>query len=334
MYAIIFAASLLINGISSSDVIVLDEANFEHLTQLNSGATTGDWFVKFYAPWCGHCKRLAPVWEEVATEVKGQVNIAKVDVTQNRALGKQFNVKGFPTLLLFRRGKMVKYSGSRTKDALAKWAISAEATDALPGPTVPLEDRIIAHSNHISPPSTGNYYGPSDAFSGVQQNWMEQLVNNAALSDVSFIIGNQRMKMYGIKALLANISPVLKQQLYDGANGDDNSEQCIEYLDISPNAFTSIIRGSLGINPNINDENVREVMKASQLLQIDDLVTECQRYNSDKVKQRVKHVIVPGLLIVEGAFSHASVYNDIIWISGTIAAYVDEDGTNRLIDGG
>eukprot|EP01084_Bolivina_argentea_P072003 130784_1 len=143
MYAIIFAASLLINGISSSDVIVLDEANFEHLTQLNSGATTGDWFVKFYAPWCGHCKRLAPVWEEVATEVKGQVNIAKVDVTQNRALGKQFNVKGFPTLLLFRRGKMVKYSGSRTKDALAKWAISAEATDALPGP-IPITEKALS----------------------------------------------------------------------------------------------------------------------------------------------------------------------------------------------
>eukprot|EP01083_Nonionella_stella_P078214 213902_1 len=108
---------------------------------------------------------------------------------------------------------MVKYSGSWTKDAFAKWAISAEAT-ALPAPTIPLKDRIIALEDriialedriialedriivHIPPPSTGNYYGPSDAFSSVQQNWMEQLVNNAALSDVSFIIGNQRMKMY------------------------------------------------------------------------------------------------------------------------------------------
>jgi len=119
---------------SEGDVVELDQSNFEHLTQLNSGATTGDWFIKFYAPWCGHCKRLAPTWEEVATELKGEVNVAKVDVTQNRALGKQFGVKGFPTLLLFRRGKMVKYSGARDKDSLVAWAKTADGSDAIPGP--------------------------------------------------------------------------------------------------------------------------------------------------------------------------------------------------------
>ena len=101
----LFALLSLIFGIvySEGDVVELNESNFEHLTQLNSGATTGDWFVEFFAPWCGHCKRLAPTWEEVATELKGQTNVAKVDVTQNRAIGKQFGVKGFPTLLLFRK---------------------------------------------------------------------------------------------------------------------------------------------------------------------------------------------------------------------------------------
>merc|ERR1712244_160992 len=110
---------------------------------MGSGATTGDWFVKFYAPWCGHCKRLAPTWEEVATALKGKVNIAKVDVTQNRALGKQFGVKGFPTLLLFRRGKMVKYSGARSKEALVEWAQTAEATEDLPGP-IPVTEKAIS----------------------------------------------------------------------------------------------------------------------------------------------------------------------------------------------
>merc|ERR1719266_407908 len=126
----------------NSDVVELTSDNFEHLTQLNSGATTGDWFIKFYAPWCGHCKRLAPTWEEVATELKGQVNVAKVDVTGNRALGKQFGVKGFPTLLLFRRGKMVKYSGARTKDALVEWAKTAEGDDDVPGP-VSVTEKVL-----------------------------------------------------------------------------------------------------------------------------------------------------------------------------------------------
>ena len=74
-----------------SNVVELTVANFEHLTQASSGSTTGDWFVEFYAPWCGHCKRLMPIWEEVADALKSEdnsyVNIAKVDVPAHRELG-------------------------------------------------------------------------------------------------------------------------------------------------------------------------------------------------------------------------------------------------------
>merc|ERR1712087_517438 len=84
-------------------------------------------------PWCGHCKALAPIWEEVAMELKGKVKVGKVDVTQNEPLGDRFGVQRFPTLMLFKEGKMVVHdSDERTKKSLVAWALSAETTDVIP----------------------------------------------------------------------------------------------------------------------------------------------------------------------------------------------------------
>ena len=69
----------------------------------------------------GHCKKLQPVWEEVATALKGEVKVAKVDVTENRALGSRFDIKGFPTVKFFRNGEVYPYKGSRSKDAFMNY---------------------------------------------------------------------------------------------------------------------------------------------------------------------------------------------------------------------
>merc|ERR1719238_611836 len=74
-----------------------------------------DVFVEFYAPWCGHCKSLAPVWEKLAAEFdkNEDVIIAKIDSTANEVEGVQ--VSGFPTLKLFKKGtnEVVEYNGAR-----------------------------------------------------------------------------------------------------------------------------------------------------------------------------------------------------------------------------
>jgi thioredoxin-like negative regulator of GroEL len=59
----------------NSDVVVLGDTTFAEKTK------TGDWLIEFYAPWCGHCKKLAPTWEELATKSKGNFNVGKVDCT-------------------------------------------------------------------------------------------------------------------------------------------------------------------------------------------------------------------------------------------------------------
>ncbi|CAH0559393.1 unnamed protein product [Brassicogethes aeneus] len=81
----------------------------------------GKHFVKFYAPWCGHCQNLAPVWESLAKsmEFEEDVTIAKVDCTQNREICNRYEVKGYPTLLWIEDGKKLdKYQGQRSHENL------------------------------------------------------------------------------------------------------------------------------------------------------------------------------------------------------------------------
>mgnify|MGYP000303671584 CR=1 FL=1 len=61
--------------------------------------------VDFWAEWCGPCKMIAPVLEELAGEYEGRVQIAKLDVDQNRASAEKYGVRGIPTLMLFEGGE-------------------------------------------------------------------------------------------------------------------------------------------------------------------------------------------------------------------------------------
>ncbi|CAM9569872.1 unnamed protein product [Phaeothamnion confervicola] len=118
-----------------AEVVILGTANFEHLTQAATGATTGDWFIEFYAPWCGHCKRLEPTWKELANELSTEVNVAKVDVTANRPLGTRFGIRGFPTLMFFRHETMYLYKGKRNLEAMAEFARGGyKAAEGMPVP--------------------------------------------------------------------------------------------------------------------------------------------------------------------------------------------------------
>lgn len=101
-------------GSSRRDALELADADFDYLA-----AEHETMLVKFYAPWCGHCKKLAPQFEKAASRLKGSVQLAKVDCTAHSETCARFGVSGYPTLKIFRNGKdSAPYDGPRTADGI------------------------------------------------------------------------------------------------------------------------------------------------------------------------------------------------------------------------
>jgi len=116
-------------GAPRAQVVDLTTEDFDSSVQ---NGTTGPWFVKFYAPWCGHCQRLAPKWEQLAERLQGEVTVAQVDATVEKELAERWAVEGYPTLILVAESAGYVYEGARSVEALEAYARGGYAQD--PGP--------------------------------------------------------------------------------------------------------------------------------------------------------------------------------------------------------
>ncbi|WCJ37479.1 Protein disulfide-isomerase like 2-2 [Euphorbia peplus] len=92
------------------------------------------WIVEFFAPWCGHCKKLAPEWKKASNNLKGKVKLGHVDCDSEKSLMSRFNVQGFPTILVFGADKdsPIPYEGARSASAIESFALAQLETNSAP----------------------------------------------------------------------------------------------------------------------------------------------------------------------------------------------------------
>ncbi|KAH7251752.1 thioredoxin-like protein [Fusarium tricinctum] len=139
---------------AKSAVIELLPSNFDDIV-LKSGKPT---LVEFFAPWCGHCKTLAPIWEDLANtyeHAKDKVQIAKVDADAQRDLGKRFGIQGFPTLKYFdgKSNKPQDYKSGRDLESLTKFLV--EKTGVKPKKKLELPSEVTYLNDATFPKAIG-----------------------------------------------------------------------------------------------------------------------------------------------------------------------------------
>lgn len=86
-----------------SKVLQIQDSDFDELL-----TDDGLVVVDFTAPWCGPCRKIAPLMEQLAEEYEGRVKVAKLDIDQNKINAKKFGIKSIPAVLIFKGGEMVE----------------------------------------------------------------------------------------------------------------------------------------------------------------------------------------------------------------------------------
>jgi len=171
-----------------SDVITLTDDNFQKLVM----DSEDHWLVEFYAPWCGHCKSLAPEWEEAAQKLSGEVKLGALDATQAEAIAQKYQIKGFPTIKLFPAGKKSKaqdYNGPRDATGITEYALKSLEAAGVPVKT---------------PQVTGNNNFASDCTSGkiCVVMWAPHILDSSAKDRI------QLLETYGTIAKTMRGKPV------------------------------------------------------------------------------------------------------------------------------
>ncbi|THG06934.1 hypothetical protein TEA_021411 [Camellia sinensis var. sinensis] len=168
--------------------VELNSHNFDELVLKSKEL----WIVEFFAPWCGHCKKLAPEWKKAASNLKGKVKLGHVDCDAEKSLMSRFNVQGFPTILVFGADKdsPFPFEGARTASAIESFALEQLETN-------------------VSPPEVTELTGP---------DIMEEKCGSAAICFVAFLPDILDSKAEGRNKYLEMMLSVAENYVWAAAN--------------------------------------------------------------------------------------------------------------------
>lgn len=137
-------------------VLILTDKNFDDVL-----AHFENVLVMFYAPWCGHCKKLKPEYKAAAkilADDGSEIKLAKVDATEEKELGKRFEVQGYPTLKFFISATPIDYQGPRDTAGIVKWV-----TKKTQPSTTPLSDSDALEAAKSANDVLVVFFGPEDS---------------------------------------------------------------------------------------------------------------------------------------------------------------------------
>ncbi|KAJ8273537.1 hypothetical protein GJAV_G00102730 [Gymnothorax javanicus] len=237
-------------SLAGGDVLELSDSDFDY-----TAAEHETMLVKFYAPWCGHCQKLAPEYDSAATKLKGIVPLAKVDCTANTETCSRFGVNGYPTLKIFRNGEdAASYDGPRSADGIVSYMKKQAGPSSVP---LRNEEDLDSFINHFDASVVG-------FFTGDDSEQLKEFLKAATAMRDTFRFGHTTDLSLGIKHGVESESVLLFRPPRLSSKFEEGS---VTYSDsISTSALRRFIRDNIfGMCPHLTSEN-RDRLKGRDLL--------------------------------------------------------------------
>ncbi|KAI8333732.1 hypothetical protein BC941DRAFT_434319 [Chlamydoabsidia padenii] len=238
-----FIKQQIVSGTHLRGSVVLTK---EYLDLIGDGSSP--WFVKFYAPWCGHCKKLAPVWDTFADVLASTpINLAEVNCETDRDLCSSQKVAGLPTLKFYNGGASFEYAGDRTLEHLKQYV------EKMTGPATQVIDHSSLSSVYANPVSLIHIHPKGDnldAIKSVATKFMDSIPFYT--TDDPLVISALKLDNGKRQTVLIKDAGTI-QLVYD----NNNEEQ--DYIKwVQSNKFPLVTR--------VDSGNAKDILKGDRLV--------------------------------------------------------------------